>query len=205
MKQLLLLISFFCWVITTSAQKDSVTAEHLQALVESIESNLEADVELTADTTIIDKDGTMTVHTSYFIDRSSGEVEKIIEKTLFGSVTTEIVVYYHGRSAILFTSKQWQGADLKLDFDYYLEGGSPVYLVKREFSGKGNPNSDEILKWCNEFLKESDNKKALAKNTLIKPSQKTIVTKKSTEVKATDSTKKVSSKKPLLPFFRKKH
>jgi hypothetical protein len=174
--------------------------------VESIENNLEADMELTADTTIIDKDGTMTVHTSYYIDRSSGEVEKIMEKTLFGSVTTEITIYFNGRSPILFSSKQWQGADLKLDFDYYLEGDNPVYLVKREFPGKGNPNSSEILKWCNELLKESDNKKQLlVKNNLSKPVQKTTSTKKPAETKTTDSTKKTTTKKPLLPFFKKKH
>ena len=199
MKQLLLLILLSCWLMTVTAQSDSVMAAHIKIAVETIESNLDAGLELTSDTTIIDKEGTMTVHTSYYIDRGSGEIEKIMEKTLFGELTTEIVVYYNGHSPILFSTKQWQGSQLKLDFDYYFQANSPVYLVKRTF-GKGNPNSDEILKWCNQLLKESDNKKFLVKTSPDKPIQK-----KGPEKKTTDSTKKATTtKKPLFPFFKKK-
>ena len=199
MKQLLLLILLSCWSITATAQSDSVTAVYIKTVVERIESNLPADLELSTDTTIIDKEGTMTVHTHYYIDRGSGEVEKIMERTLFGTVTTEIVVYYSAQSPILFSSKQWQGSQLKIDFDYYYQTGNPVYLVKREF-GKGNPNSDEILKWCNQLLKESDKKKLLVKTSPDKPIQK-----KGSEKKTTDTTKKATpTKKPLFPFFKKK-
>src|ERR1051325_11801850 len=88
MKQLLLLIIFSFRLISTTAQTDSITAESIKTRVDEIESNLEAYVELKTDTLIVDKDGTMIVHTTYYFDPGSGQVEKIIEKTLFGSVTT---------------------------------------------------------------------------------------------------------------------
>ena len=204
MKLLILLLVFSFQLITAIAQTDSLSADRIKSVVETIESNLEADFELTADTLILDKEGNMTVHTKYYIDRGSGEVEKIIEKTIFGQVTTEITVYYVGRSAILFTSKQWQGPDLKLDFDYYFQANSPIYLVKRTF-GKGKPSSEEILKWCDQLIKESDSKKALAKAELEKQVPKTKLDKKPVEKTTTDSTKKpTSTKKPFLPFFKKK-
>ena len=203
MKQLLLLIVSSCWLITTTAQKDSVTASHIKTVVERIESDLDADMELTKDTTIVDKDGNMTVHTSYYVDRGTGEVEKIMEKTLFGQLITEIVVYYWSRSPILFTTNQWQGSELKTGFDYYFQSNSPVYLVKRKL-GKGSPNTDEILQWCDQLMKESEKQKLLVKNDLEKPTQKTISKKKIAE-KPTDSTKKATTtKKPLFPFFKKK-
>ena len=193
MKKLLLLILLSCQLITVKAQKDSVSARYLITVVERIESNLEEAVELSAESTIIDKEGTMTVHTSYYFDRGSGEIEKVRERTLFGNVTTEIVVYYKARSPILFSSKQWQSSQLKIDFDYYFQTGNPVYLVKR-VPGTKNPNSDEILKWCNQFLNESQNKK------LVKINEATVPEKKITEPKKKES----STKKPLLPFFKKK-
>ena len=193
MKQLLLLVLMSCLLLSVSAQKDSVTARYLATMVERIESNLEEAVELSTDTTIIDNEGTMTVHTSYYFDRGSGEIQKVKERTLFGTVTTEIEVYYKARSPILFSSKQWQASQLKIDFDYYFQTGSPVYLVKR-VPGKKNPNSDDILKWCNQFLNESQNKK------LVKINEDSKLGKKITEPKQ----KPVSTKKPLLPFFKKK-
>jgi hypothetical protein len=193
MKLLLSLIALSCQFITVLAQKDSVSARYIKAQVENIESELDADFELTSDTTILDKDGTMTVHTSYYIDKGTGIVEKIIEKTLFGAVTTEITVYYAGRSTLLFSSKQWQGADLTIDFDYYFQSGSPVFLAKRTL-GKGNPNSDEILKWCEQLLKESDNKK-LAKINAEKTAPKKTVATTQTAPK---------TKKPLFSIFKKK-
>src|SRR6185295_1881927 len=167
MKQLLLLIVLSCLFVTATAQRDSVSAYYIQTVVEQIDSNLTTYIELSTDTTITDNEGTMTVHTSYYIDRGSGQVEKIMEKTLFGSVTTEIAAYYRGSSLILFSSKQWQGPDLKIDFDYYFQSGSPVYLAKRVF-GRGNPDSGEILKWGNQLLKESERKK-LAKAAAEQP------------------------------------
>ena len=204
MKQLLLLIVLSFRLITVTAQSDSVMAGHIKIAVETIESNLEADLQLNKDTTIIDKEGNMTVHTIYYIDKGSGEVEKITEKTLFGEFITEIVVYYNGGSPILFSTKQWQSSQLKLDFDYYFQANSPIYLVKRT-SGKGNTNREEILNWCDQLMKEADNKKLLVKNSPDNPVQKKGPTKKITETKPTDSTKKATTtKKPLFPFFKKK-
>ena len=202
MKPLLLVIVFSLPFISATAQTDSITANTIKAEVDRIDGDLDGDVQLNTDTTIVDKDGTMTVHTSYYFDPGSGQVEKIIEKTLFGAVTTEITIYYNGPAPMLFSSKQWQGADLKIDFDYYFGNNDPIYLLKR--SGKGKPDSEEILKWCGQFLKEADNKKSLVKNSPAKTIQKTTSTKKPTEIKTTDSTKKAPTKKPLLPFFKKK-
>lgn len=203
MKQLLLLILLFFRFITATAQTDSVSASHIKTVVDKIESDLDGDIEMNTDTTIVDKDGTMTVHTSYYFDPGSGEVEKIMEKTLFGQLITEIVVYYWSRSPILFTTNQWQESELKTGFDYYFQSNSPIYLVKRKL-GKGSPNTDEILQWCDQLMKESDNKKSLVKNTPVKPVQKTGPEKKIT-AKTTDSTKKATTtKKPLFPFFKKK-
>ena len=203
MKPLLLLILFSFRLISASAQTDSLTATMIKGEVDRIESELEGDIELKVDTTIVDKDGMMTVHTTYYFDPGSGRAEKIIEKTVFNTVTTEITIYYNGPAPMLFSSKQWQGADLKIDFDYYFHNNDPVYLLKR--AGKGKPDSEEILKWCGQLQKESENKRSLVKANPIKPTQKIATTKKPTETKTTDSTKKVSTKKPLLPFFKKKH
>ena len=76
MKKLLLLILLSCQLIAVTAQKDSVSARYLITVVERIESNLEEAVELSADTTIIDKEGTMTVHTSYYFDRCTIHLKK---------------------------------------------------------------------------------------------------------------------------------
>ena len=203
MKHLLLLIVFSFRLITVTAQTDSITANAIKVEVDRIEGDIDGDVQLNTDTTIVDKDGTMTVHTSYYFDPGSGQAEKIIEKTVFGTVTTEIVVYYNGPAAILFSSKQWQGAELKIDFDYYFRNNDPVYLLKR--TGKGKPDSEEILKWCGELMKEADSKKALVKNSPAKTIQKTGPSKKITETKTTDSTKKAPTKKPLFSIFKKKH
>src|SRR5689334_20101210 len=119
MKQLLILIVLFFRLTTIVAQTDSITASMIKAQVDRIDGDLDGDVQLNTDTTIIDKDGSMTVHTSYYFDPGSGQVEKIIEKTLFGAVTTEITIYYNGPAPMLFSSKQWQNADLKIDFDFY--------------------------------------------------------------------------------------
>ena len=100
MKRLPLLIALCFALLTVTAQKDSVSARYLITVVERIESNLEEAVELSADSTIIDKEGTMTVHTSYYFDRGSGEIEKVKERTLFGNVTTEIVVYYKASACV---------------------------------------------------------------------------------------------------------
>ena len=193
MKQLPLLITLSFGLFTATAQTDSVTASHLKTVVEQIESDLDGDMELTSDTTIIDKDGTMTVHTSYYIDEGTGEVEKIMEKTLFGQLITEIVVYYWSRSPILFTTNQWQGSELKTGFDYYFQSNSPVYLVKRKL-GKGSPNSDEILQWCDQLLKESQTQKLVKTNEEKKPEKKTVDPKQTAP----------KTKKPLFPFFKKK-
>lgn len=184
-------------LITATAQTDSVTANYIKSMADRIETDLDGDIELSADTTIIDNDSAMTVHTSYYFNRA-GEIEKIMEKSLFGTVTTEIAVYYNARSPILFSTKQWQGSDLKIDFDYYFQTNNPVYLVKREF-GRGKPNSDEILKWCSQLLKESDGKKLAKMNEVIPTQKKTISTKTKDSTTTTKPTKR-----SFFPFFKKK-
>jgi hypothetical protein len=202
MKQLLLVVVLFARTLSAGAQKDTATAERLQSIVERIEENLEDAVELAVDTAYIEKDGTMNVYTRYYYDRGSREVQKITEKTLFGTITTEITVYYFGRSPVLFSTKQWQGSQLKIDFDYYFQANSPIYLEKRQF-GKGNPESNEILKWCTQLLNESESKKHLVKSV---PEKQPVITGKKVAPKVSaDSTKKTTTtKKPLLPFFKKK-
>ena len=191
MKQLLLLILSSYLGIAVTAQSDSISAEYVKTIVDRIESNLAACTEMGIDTTIVDDKGNMTVHTSFFIDRS-GQVVKIMERSLFGLVSTEIVVYYNARSAILFSTKQWQGSQLQTDFDFYFRVNNPVYLVKR--AGKGSPDGVEILKWCSQLLRESENK------SLVKMNEGTLMDEKETRTKQKETT----TKKSLFPFFKKK-
>jgi len=139
--------------LCATAQRDSLSAYYLQLAVDRIEDRLPMHMVVSKDTTITDESGSITVYTKFFVDRSSNEIEKVIEKTIYQGLTTEIIVYYRASSPILFTSKQWQGSLLKVDFDYYYQNNNPVYLVKRQFE-KGNPDGDEILRWCYQLLKE---------------------------------------------------
>ena len=193
MKLLLLFISLCCLSGNITAQTDSVTAYYLRSLVDRIENRLDADVEMSADTVITDEKGSITVHTGYYIDPGSGQVEKIFEKTLFGEVSTEITVYYRGGSPILFQTKQWQGSKLAVDFDYYYQTDNPVYFVKREFS-KGNPDPDQVLKWCYQLVKESRN------NKLLKNDDEPELQERNHE----PNKKATTSKKSIFPFFKKK-
>ena len=194
MKQILFFLFLFYMLQTAKAQTDSTLAVYIKSQVEKIEERLDADILLTADTTITDDQGTMTVATKYYIFPGTNEVEKIMEKSLFGTTTTEIMVYYRGGAPIMFATKQYQGSQLKVDFDYYFQTDNPVYVVKREF-GRGNPDSDEILKWCYQLLRDSKNKNLVkADNEETRPQKPTTDPKKKT----------ATTKKPLLPFFKKK-
>lgn len=180
--------------IIASAQTDSATAFYLKSVVDRIESRLDVALVMSYDTTIADEKGSIIVHTDYYIERNSGEIEKIFEKTLFGGVSTEITVYYRTASPILFQTKQWQGSTMTVDFDYYFQTDNPVYCVKREFT-KGNPDGDEILKWCHQLWKESQTNKLLKNDQEdTEPLQKPADWNK----------KNVTPKKSIFSIFKKK-
>jgi hypothetical protein len=148
-------LSIFLFILFAQnirAQNDSITANYIQANVDRIEERLNYDMMVSIDTVISDPDGDITVHTDFYIDRPSGQIEKIIEKSHSGAVETEIIVYYRSHTPILFTSHQSQGGSVKLDFDIYYQNNNMVYVEKRKY-GRGNPDDDEMLKWCYELLK----------------------------------------------------
>ena len=103
---------------TASAQTDSLSARYLKFAVERIEGRLPAHMVVKSDTVIADEKGNINVHVNFYLDRGSGEIEKIIEETNYQGVKTEIVVYYRAGSPILFCTKQWEGSALKIDFEY---------------------------------------------------------------------------------------
>ena len=139
--------------------QDSATAVYINEVVQKIETRISTDIVETRDTTIYDENDSLgrgpalTVHTKFVTNPQNMWLDKIIEKSLYKKISTELVVYFHGNKPVRFTNRQWEGSSLKTDFDIYFMNDNSVYSIKRN-SVKGTPDGDMYLKWCYELHKD---------------------------------------------------
>jgi hypothetical protein len=133
--------------------QDSTTAVYINDLVQKIEGRLTTEIVETRDTTIFDEDDSLqkkaflTVHTEYFTDPQTMQLDKIIEKSVYKKTTTELTIYFQGNQPIRFTNKQWAGNAINIDFDIYYMNDNTVFVTKRN-NLRGTPQGDVFLKWC---------------------------------------------------------
>ena len=80
-------------------------------------------------------------------------LDKIVEKSLYKKYSTELTVYFQGNQPVLFCNRQWEGSNVKIDFDVYYMNGNTVNFVKKT-AFKGVPDGDEYLKWCYQLRKQ---------------------------------------------------
>ena len=133
--------------------QDSTTAVYINDVVKKIEVRLANSIVEERDTTIFDEGDTLqrgaflTVHTEYFTDPQTMLLDKIVEKSLYQKTSTELTIYFQGNQPIRFTNRQWQGSDLKVDFDIYYMNDNTVFTTKRS-QLRGTPDGSAYLKWC---------------------------------------------------------
>jgi hypothetical protein len=140
-----------------SQGQDSLTAGYINNIVEKIEANLQSFIMEKKDTLIYEPDDSLkrgpylSVRTEYYFNPVTDHMEKIVERTRFRTLVTEITVYYLLGQPIRFTSAQFDGSRLAMDFDVFYMNGNAVYFIKRK-GKKGKPDGDEFLKWCYDLL-----------------------------------------------------
>lgn len=141
--------------------QDSTTSVYINDLVKKIESRLSIDILEKKDTSIYDEGDTLQtgnpliVHTEFYTDSKTLLLDKIVEKSLYKKYSTELTVYFQGNQPVLFSNKQWEGSEVKIDFDVYYMNGNTVNFVKKTVF-KGVPDGDEYLKWCYQLRREYD-------------------------------------------------
>jgi hypothetical protein len=159
--RILLFILFFLSAVICRGQ-DSATAVYINEIVQKIEARIATDIVETKDTIIYDegdslkKGAYLTVRTLFYTDPKTMLLDKIVEKSVYKKIATELTVYFFGNQPVLFSSRQKEGTVLKADFDIYYMNDNYVYCTKRN-NLTGTPDSDTYLKWCyqlkNEYLR----------------------------------------------------
>ena len=154
----LLSILIIALSFTSAYGQDSTMAVYINSQINKIEDRIQESFRLVKDTVLYDEGDSirrpadaLMLRTEYYINNFN-QVEKICEKSKYRHWTTEIVVYYLAGQPLRFTTKQWDNKVLKLDFDVYFQNNNSVYQVKRLLD-KGDPNTQDLLKWCYELLK----------------------------------------------------
>jgi hypothetical protein len=139
--------------------QDSTTAIYINEAVQKIEARLSTDIMEKKDTSIFDDGDTLqkgaflTVHTEFYTDPQTMLLDKIVEKSLYKKTSTEITVYFLGNQPVRITNRQWEGSEVRFDFDIYYMSDNPVYVVKRN-NLKGSPDASIFLKWCHQLRAE---------------------------------------------------
>ena len=155
----ILLIILFSLLAKEFFGQDSTTSAYINDLVKNIESRLSTDILEKKDTSIYDDGDTLQtgnpliVHTEFFTDSKTMLLDKIVEKSLYKKYSTELTVYFQGNQPVLFCNRQWEGSNVKIDFDVYYMNGNTVNFVKKT-AFKGVPDGDEYLKWCYQLRKQ---------------------------------------------------
>lgn len=157
----ILLIILFTLLTQEFYGQDSTTSVYINDLVKKIESRLSLDILEKKDTSIYDDGDSLQtgnpliVHTEFFTDSKTLLLDKIVEKSLYRKYSTELTVYFQANQPVLFCNKQWDGGNVRVDFDiYYMNGNSVNYVKRTEL--KGIPDCDQYLKWCYQLRKEYD-------------------------------------------------
>ncbi len=154
-----LLILLFTGLVANCAAQDSATAIYINGIVQKIEARIANDILETKDTLIYDdesnsgKDQYLTIRTHFYTNPQTMQLDKIVEKSTYKKIATEITVYFFGNQPVLFTNKQLDNNKIKFDFDIYYMNDKSVYCVKRN-NLRGTPDGDTYLKWCRELQKD---------------------------------------------------
>jgi hypothetical protein len=157
MRELLLLIVCFC--AKTVCGQDSTAAIYINDVVQKIEGRLPTDIFEKRDTAFYDKNDSLrkgmplTVRTEFYTDPQTMKLDKIVEKSRYGTISTEMSIYFLADQPIRFTSKQREGSDLKTDFDIYYMNNVSVYYANRK-NEKAEPDGAMFLRWCYELLSD---------------------------------------------------
>ena len=139
--------------------QDSTAAVYINDVIQKIESRLLTEIVETKDTTIYDEGDSLgtgpalTVHTQFYTNPQSMLLDKIVEKSLYKKTTTELIIYFQGNQPIRFTNHQWEGGNLRTDFDIFYMNDNAVYVTKRS-NLKGTPDGSTFLKWCYQLRTE---------------------------------------------------
>lgn len=138
--------------------QDSTASVYINELVGKIEGRLATDILEKSDTTIYD-DSLQTgepliIHTDFYTDPRTLMLDKIFERSLYRKISTEMTVYFSSNQPVLFTNKQWNGSQVKVDFDIYYMNDQSVHFIRRQLAG--SINGGEYLKWCYELKREYD-------------------------------------------------
>jgi hypothetical protein len=147
------LLILFSLLTKTIYCQDSAAAIYISGLIQKIEGRITTDIVEKKDTSIFDegdslhKGPILNVRTEFYTDPQSMLLDKIVEKSVYKKITTEITVYFFGNQPICFTNKQWEGRTSHIDFDIYYISDNPVFVVKRN-ELKGTPDGSLFLKWC---------------------------------------------------------
>lgn len=154
-----LLIAFFIVLAANCCGQDSTTAIYIDEIVQKIEARILNDIVETKDTLIYDdennpgKDQYLTIRTHFYTNPQTMQLDKIVEKSTYKEIITEITVYFFGNQPVLFTNKQSDNNTVKFDFDIYYMNDKSVYCVKRN-NLRGTPDGDTYLKWCRELQRD---------------------------------------------------
>jgi len=149
-----ILLMILCGLLVkTACCQDSVAAVYVRDLIQKAEARLATDIAEKKDTTIFDEGDSlkrgafMRVRTEFFTDPQTMMLDKIVEKSVYKNITTELTVYFFGNQPICFTTRQWDGNSIHIDFDIYYMNDKLVFTVKRR-GVTGNPDGSLFLKWC---------------------------------------------------------
>ena len=139
--------------------QDSVAAVYINEIIQKIEARTFTEIVERKDTILYDDNDTsrkgpaLTVRTQFYTNPETMLLDKIVEKTVYKKISTELVVYFFNNQPVRFTNKQWEGTTVRFDFDIYYMNGNPVHLIKRN-PVKGTPDEDMCLQWCYQLQKE---------------------------------------------------
>ncbi len=156
MKRLLIIIC--CLLSLNLSAQDSLTANYINSVVQKIEDHLQMLVLDMKDTLIYEVNDSLrrseplSVRTEYYFNMQTNHIEKIMERTRYKTLVTELTVYYLLGQPIRFTSTQWDGNKIKVDFDVFYMNNNSIYFTKR-CNTKGKPDGEEYLLWCYELLR----------------------------------------------------
>lgn len=168
----LLLTSFGLLTLPYGYGQDSTAAIYINEYIEKIEERIQILILEKKDTTIYYGDSTknfpLRIRTEFYTSPQTMQVEKIIEKSTYKNLTTEIIVYFRFNQPIRLTTIQKEGTRIKTDFDVYYVNNHSIHFTRRT-GGKGKPDGDELLVWCKELLKEYDKMVASMKESGILP------------------------------------
>lgn len=155
----LLLAPLGLLALAHSFGQDSTAAVYINDYIEKIEARLTSDILEKKDTIIVYEDTSgkvpLKVQTQFYTNPETMQVDKIIEKSTYNNLVTELTVYFRFNQAIRVTTTQKEGLAVKADFDVYFVNNNSVHFTKRT-QMKGKPDTDEIIEWCKELLKDYD-------------------------------------------------